>query len=452
MPAQFALVAVALVAATPATAQEPGLGTGQLLTLSPSQIRAAHATTAAIEGRLTVEFRGDTAAGCAITGVCGLAGTVTWTPSRDGQLSVTEYVAGRRRRLALALGPSDESVTTAQVRRIGADGSSGLCSDTRRSESGHVAVDAARGSAPRVSLPGTDRFASLFVDALTTRCAGPLQSDLAGALPTASLDRALARRRGTVLDLRGRRPFAAHGFAGAIDSTITVRVGRLARQESERVRALVASYAIERVEGNATTTLAGSTDPATCGRLDACGVTGTIASAFGQAGEGRLTVTAATYGRRPWRDLRAALGLGGRGRRRGVVVTGSGGWDGGSGSVTTASIQHPDGGPPCSDSAPLLVGLLFLAPTRGTRLRTEYVNQPDALRTRCAGPRHADVVPQDEALSGGTIPIRALAARRPVLHVGRDAAFTSDGYTGRTRLDLTLHLRRIRITHGTVVG
>jgi hypothetical protein len=62
------------------------------------------------------------------------------------------------------------------------------------------------------------------------------------------------------------------------------------------------------------------------------------------------------------------------------------------------------------------------------------------------------VTPQEDALSVGTIPTRALAGRRPVLRFGRDAAFANDGYTGRTRLDLTIHLRRIRITRGTVVG
>jgi hypothetical protein len=322
-----------------------------------------------------------------------------------------------------------------------------------------AAVARARsGRAARISLPGANALSTVGADDLTTRCGGPLQGDLRAALPTALLGRALPRP-GAVVDLRGRRPFAAHGFAGTVESTITVRVGRRerpqiprSRRARERVRAITARYAIERVEGGTTTTLTGSADPAACGRLDACGVTGTVTSTFGQAREGRLTLIASVEGRRPWRDLRAALGLTRGGRRREVVVTGYGGWDGGPGSATTASLAYPGGGPPCSDSVPLPAGFLFLLPTKRTGTIAASLSQPDALRTRCAGPRQDDLSPHDDALAAGEIPIRALTGRRPVLRFMHDLPLTTDGYAGSTRIDFTVHLRRLRITRRTIVG
>jgi hypothetical protein len=200
-----------------------------------------------------------------------------------------------------------------------------------------------------------------------------------------------------------------------------------------------------------TTNLAGSADPAACGPLDACGVTGTITSAFGQIREGELAITAVAERRRPWRDLRTAVGLTRRGNGRRIAVIGVGAWEGGGSSGTTASIRHPDAGPPCADRAAPQLGFIFLVPQASGR-RAEYVNQRDALRTRCPGPRLPDLAPDDEPIATGTTPIRAFAGRRLVLRLTGDRPFAEGPYSGRIRTDLAIHVRRIRVIRSTVAN
>jgi hypothetical protein len=74
------------------------------------------------------------------------------------------------------------------------------------------------------------------------------------------------------------------------------------------------------------------------------------------------------------------------------------------------------------------------------------------LRTRCPGPRSRDVLPDPaDGLATGPILPRALAGPRPTLRLTRDTPFNG-GYIGRTRADITFHLRRISTTRDTVVG
>lgn len=436
-----------LLVAAPASAQE--IGPLELFAADPNDVLAAREMPLAISGELTVEFRGDPAAGCAVTGVCGIEGAVTWTPARQGELYVAKLA---RRRLVVALQPDDMSRASAQVTRRHADGSVRRCSDVRLAESAAVA-----GTRPnrglQITLPGTTPL-SAFTDALTTRCAGPLQTDLAGALPAARLDPAALRRGRATLDLGGRRPFSGHGFVGAAHSTIAVRIGRAKRQRTRergngsRVRTMTVRYAIESVDGALTTTFAGSADPALCAPLDACGASGTVTAVPSPSPAGAATITAVAEGRRPWRDLRAALGLSRRGRSNGVQLLGSATWEGG----TAAANVRVDGAPPCTDRVELSAGILTLTGQRG-RVGFDYANLPDVLRTRCPGPRGLDIASERGAwVAAGTIGARALGARRPILRLTRGTSFDVDGYAGRTEADLRIRLRRTSVRRDSFVS
>jgi hypothetical protein len=106
-----ALAFAVLAAAAPASAQEPiGVAYPEIVNVGPGQLRAMRDTPVTFAGRLTVEFRGDAAAGCAITGVCGLAGAVTWRPPQRGELAVAESVQRDRRWFTVTLGAVGESV------------------------------------------------------------------------------------------------------------------------------------------------------------------------------------------------------------------------------------------------------------------------------------------------------------------------------------------------------
>lgn len=88
-----------------------------------------------VTGALRVEFRGDEAAGCAAVGLCGVAGTVTWSPGEAGQIGVFTAGKGGRRRtktvVFLGTGPFGEDATVSHVTRTLPDGSRRLCTDAR---------------------------------------------------------------------------------------------------------------------------------------------------------------------------------------------------------------------------------------------------------------------------------------------------------------------------------
>ena len=61
---------------------------------------------------------------------------------------------------------------------------------------------------------------------LSTRCAGPLDADLAGVGPQIRLTLGQLRTGPRTLQLSGTWSFAAGGFAGTVESNLTMRLGK----------------------------------------------------------------------------------------------------------------------------------------------------------------------------------------------------------------------------------
>jgi hypothetical protein len=125
-------------------------------------------------------------------------------------------------------------------------------------------------------------------------------------------------------------------------------------------------------------------------------------------------------------------------------------WTEDAGSASTVFTRA--GAPDCNDSQPLFGGGgVALDFTRGG-VRALYGDGSggglsDPLRTRCEGPGLADVA-RAHPLATGTLPLSAFRSRRVTLLLNRGGAFSSDGYSGTTRSDVTVVLRRLRIrTH-----
>ena len=405
-------------------------------------------------GHVVVRFHGDHAAGCEALGTCAYAGTVTWAPPPDGSVNIVQYGAHHRHTDVVlffatydANGPAQ--VPVAQVQR----GTTGVCGDVAGSgfdffdlpvRAGHVDVGVR-----------TDRGDAR----IETRCPGPLGSDL-GRLTSIRRVSVGGLRRGRVaLDLSGTHSFKRRGFAGSIESTVTLELGSPRRVNSgppphertrvRHVRYITSRYAVERLSGVEQIAFWGLADPL-CGPFDSCGAAGAIALSP-SARKGDLTVVAEAPASRPRRDLFAAIGLAAQGRRSGVETYGYGRWvsDGG---VTTARVGRADGSPPCTDTAGLRTGLLDFA-RRGSSLRLAYASpygEPDALRTRCPGPVKTDLS-EFGTLAVGRSPLAVLRHRRVVIHLDRRRSFRGDGYAGTVVPDLTLVLRRTSVRERVVV-
>ena len=183
----------------------------------------AYRVTAAV-GTERVDFSGDPAAGCADRGVCGIAGTETWTPVRPepGTIGAVTRVGRRVAGQAFLTGGN----TTASVTMPG--------SDTPCTDAFYVrqAVVTFRHNGARVQalLHGPVGEPPLGQDAavFATHCAGPRISDLAtaGALPKAVLRPSTLRRRTLLLKLVADTPFAQNGFSGRVVANVLVRLKR----------------------------------------------------------------------------------------------------------------------------------------------------------------------------------------------------------------------------------
>jgi hypothetical protein len=189
---------------------------------SPSELHAYRVTIA--KGTERVEFAGDPAAGCADRGVCGVAGTVTFTPVRPdvGQIAT---VARFGRRLSGA-GFTSGGTTTANVATQGADVA---CTDSFVTPQAVVAFRQ-RGTKAQATLHGPLGEPPLGQDAavFATRCAGPRLADLAqaGALPRAVFGMSALRRRVLDLHLVADTPFSQAGFSGRVVADVRLRLRR----------------------------------------------------------------------------------------------------------------------------------------------------------------------------------------------------------------------------------
>ncbi|MFZ1995406.1 MAG: hypothetical protein WAU75_14940 [Solirubrobacteraceae bacterium] len=391
-------------------------------------------------GRLTVTFTGDPGTGCAAHGLCGYAGTETWQPQNDGDLALATFEQhGRRFTTAtMTLGAPGNPVRSA-VQHSQATGTTTSCSDQSQGGLGFFALPVA-GARVRIGLRGAEE------PLLGTRCAGPLDADVAAALTSRTLGLNRLLRGDVTIALTASGRFAAHGLAGTVRSTIVLVVGRPHRSSGTagsslppgitRTRLTQVTYRVTRLEGSAVAAVRSSAITAACGPFDACGLAGEIDVAPGALSGGSVSLSATAALHRPKRDLLAALGVAKGGNPAGISVQGGG----------AAPLHHgevianlPQGAGTCHDQTRLRQAGIELR-QRADRLQISVSptasQAADPLRTRCPGPQLGS-----HQLTSASLPLSAL--RHPTLTVALHGdSFTDGPYSVTTHTTLTLTLRR----------
>jgi hypothetical protein len=413
------------------------------------QPTSAYQSAVKTRGHVVVDFHGDPAAGCADAHVCGVSGTVTWSPGTGGYLIAYGFKAHGTRMEGGYLSVGDElgyggsPGTSARVRRSG-EGGEGLCADVGPSEASSDSAD----------RPGTSVELSLLGDSevLRTRCAGPLTDDVRSLLPSRSIDERAVRRGGAKLDFSADGEFAAHGLAGTLHSNVVLSVKKgtdlLAEQSHDatppgehtvRDRYLQVTYRVESVSGQVVTNVHGLSDPDLCGPLDSCGLLGTITT-LPSATKGDGVVYAYASAKHSRHELRQAVGLASGRPPRGIRRTAAFEWDD-KGTVTSDLARN--GAPACKDTVgPAGDAVLDLRFARDHVTGRYYGGFSDPLRTRCPGPGSGDA---GSGLARGTFPLRQLGQRHTTLRITRGTSFSSNGYRGATKASLAVAIRRVRI-------
>ena len=358
--------------------------------LSPRRTSRSREIPVRVRGALVVEFHGDRATGCAARGLCGFSGTVIWQPPPTGTLAADAFrdhgaieydVSLELSSEGLSFGPLVQGgITTADVRSApnGSAGASSTCTDA-----------AATGAA--IEMPVHLRAASLTLATATpsllgTRCAGPLQSDIASVLARRVVDIATLSHGRVGVSLASSADFAVHGLAGTVTSTVQLSLGRPTTQRvpdvgsspgRSKARTVVISYRAH-LEGSVVSRAHG--DPSSCAPLGSCGANGAFALSV-HSTPGTLVLGAITRARRPVRDVLTALGLRKDGNPRGIQVFGIFFVRG----PATYAVDVIQGASTCRDTAPAGLGTVYLSVTRG-RLVAALVSDQQASHLRCPGP------------------------------------------------------------------
>ena len=424
----MALVA-ALLPAVPAAAQSSFfIGVSTEETTGGGNPRPIPVTAS---GVVSVDFHSDRG---------DVSGNETWDPGRSAELDVFGSRQPEGGFLFFDAGaPGQSSRTVARVRRTAPDASVHTCSD----------VSADRGGG---ELHASGGQLVLDLGALFgTRCPGPVDADVAGLVPTARLTPPQLATGRTSIDLTGERSFASHGLAGTVRSSVVLTLGTPRRPQRDRTprgrgrkfQFAMADYAIETVTGRVGLTFAGLPQPELCDALDACGLGGTIEASLA-ARDGHATLAAFGSGRLSRRQMLRRLGIarGGRAARR--RAEGVGQWAGGG---TLATGVSRGGTPACRDEAQLPGGALQLA-EHGSRLTVSYLTglaPGDELPLRCGGPSGADAG-ATSSLASGSVSSSVLRRRRFAVRLRRGGSFTGEGYRGSSSADLTVVLRRRRVS------
>jgi hypothetical protein len=394
-----------------------------------------------VTGQLTVTFAGDPAAGCATDGLCGYSGTETFAPTAENigslDITTTERLGRRSTSATLYIGGPGSSVTSAVQRTF--DGGTAACSDTTASlqnlagvfftlpvSAGRAAIDLAHASTPL----------------LGSRCAGPLDSDVASGLPTRAVAIRALERGETTIDLGGGGQFAAHGLSGTVASTLVLTLGRAQRERqtssvppgarhARTFRSASVQYRIARLTGDAVVSVMSATTPAACGPFDACGLGGTLTVSPGTSAGGSTLLTAENT-KLSVGALRAELRGAGPPAAR-LIGYGSADVHG------TVQADLTQSGNTCSDSVAVrrfTVRLARRGHWLGVSLAPLESQAADPLRTRCPGPD----------LGSGIL----AATRLPATVLGRPAftailhgvPFTDGPYRATTDSTFALTLRR----------
>jgi hypothetical protein len=423
-----------------------------------------------ITGAVTVDFHGDAASGCAGEAICDADGTITWEPKGSGDLFAFGYrdhgVRFEQGSLVLGGGPldqGDQTSTFVRVRRTSSGGGpSGLCADAGGEDFDDFAFGPERGTSLPIGVLGTGGSGAQPAAGLHSRCAGPTAADVSGLLPTRLISEAEIRGGPHKLGFVGDRDFSAGGLAGTLHSTLVIHIGRgspfdlrpgqsRGRTVKRRRRTLEVRYHVDQVFGQVATDVIGLTDPDLCGPLDACGLMGSTTLAP-RATSGDAIISAEASARHSWRDLRQAVGLSPGRPPKGVSSSGLVYWGRDAGTVTSDLTR--DGAAACSDSQPLSGGggVSLRIGARAVRARYGEGDQSAGglFETRCPGPLLADVV-GGGALASAAVPLRTFGPRQVTLRLRDGRSYSSDGYRGTTRPDITVVMHRTRIKQRNVV-
>jgi hypothetical protein len=397
-----------------------------------------------VRGDLVVQFHGDPATGCAARGLCGFAGTIIWQPPPTGNLETDTFQSRGMTEYDVSLQfsgppiggqPIQGGTTTADVRFApsGSAGSPSVCTD-------------AASTGTNIEMPVHLRAASLTLGAaapslLGTRCAGPLQSDIANMLPRRVVDVATLMSGRIGVSLVSSADFAVHGLAGTVSSTIRLSLGHphteslpggSSSSREPRLRTVVLGYRAH-LDGSVLTRVHG--DPASCAPLGSCGASGTFSLSV-HSTPGTLAIGAVTRARRPLRDALTALGLRKDGNPRGIDVIGIFFVDG----RARYAVDVNQGAITCRDTGPGGLDTMFLGVTRG-RLTAALDSTQQAPHLRCPGP----TLVQSSGSASGTARMAPLARHGGTIHLRTGVGFSDDGYAGRTLPDLTLTLSRPKL-------
>ena len=435
-------VMVVLALAGPAQAQtSSGF---QFLGLPGARVLSQASIPAQVRGELVVSFHGDAGAGCATYGLCPYSGTIIVRPP-SGNLIIATYRRGGRighaALLGLGAGPTG-STTFARVQRAGPGSPAGTCVDAGSSFLNAMPLEGSlRGSV-------TIRILASGGSLLQTRCAGPLDGDLAAVSPAVTIPAAKALRGRTVLDFSGDRAFAVHGFAGTVSSTVAIKLGRPAPGSSSsgtnfppgiktrRVRNVTERLSLVRVARRLGVAVRGTADPIVCRLLDTCGLSGTLS--LGRFGHGGAQVLATGPASRPYRDFLTALGLTRSGDARGISVAvfvdllGDVRAD-----VTQTSAT-------CTDTGRLGGVAAAVGSLAGSSVR--FGGFVDSWRTRCPGP----VLGNASSGLSASLARGALGHRQFTIELRPRASLTDDGYVMTPHGRLSAVVRRGRITQQVI--
>lgn len=387
-----------------------------------------------VQGQIVVTFHGDPAAGCAADGLCPYSGTIVVRP-RSGDMVIATYRFHGRigHFVTVGLQPGGmQFMTAARVERSIAGQAVGMCADAAPGLFGELA-SSTHGRSLRIGL-----FAR-GGGTLSTRCAGPLDGDLAGTGPSVAIPLKRALRGQMTLPLTGTGAFASHGFAGTVSSSLILRLGKPASNESgfppgtktQRMRVVTEQLNLVGVGAQLSATVHGSPNPVVCQVLDSCALVGTLG--FGPRAQAfSAEVSATGTAARPYRDFLAALGLSRSGQPRGIAVELSGSW-----TLSPVTVDESQSGA-CTGSAP--GGDMFFGMTAG-RAVLRGSGGLAGWRTRCPGP-----TPSEATLFPETVPVSSLGHRELTITLRPAGTVEDDGYTVSLHGHLTLTLRRGRIT------
>jgi hypothetical protein len=399
-----------------------------------------------IAGLLSVQFHGDTAAGCARWGLCGYSGTVSWQPQSTAAIQIERTLGGHPHTAVdliptLTGGPQlAGGVTSATVTLAAGSSSSGSASRCLD------ATGAGQGASLLVRHERvTFSLARESPTLLVTRCAGPRDADVVPHLPTPTLSLAALKRGRATISLTASHPLKAHGFVGSITSTIVLHLGRPGRTRTEndsaprgatkRGREIDVAYRAS-LNGSVVEEIRGVSDPLECGPVGSCGLTGTITLTPHVTASASLLVDAKAT--TPRRELLAAAGLG-PGSAGGVTGFGVMDW-GGGGSVMSDLSQGTER---CRDMTRLGPGGLLIATSRRRWAVSTFpggvIGFPDT-NTRCPGPSLTAAT-----IVGNTAPLSSLDKRTTRIALTRGSTVTDDGYRVRIVPYLTLTLTRVRV-------